>query len=130
MPDAVTSTSALMDDSRVRLLDRDESDMELDDSEDSPHQYPYEHPWPRRLSGASSADPSVHPPRGYIDDSLPNIFGAELWKSGDFWLLFTMLSIRTCFLFSLHVSSCAHALRFALPFIQHKNISCWNRVDV
>ena len=27
-------------------------------------------------------------------DELPNVYGKRLWKSGDFWLLFSILSIR------------------------------------
>lgn len=27
-------------------------------------------------------------------DGLPNVYGKRLWKSGDFWLLFSILSIR------------------------------------
>lgn len=94
--DAASSSSALLDDSRTRLLGHDESDVELDDSEVHPHQNTHEHTRSRSLSVASSASAFVHP-RGHVDDNLPNIFGARLWKSGDFWLLFTILSIRTPF---------------------------------
>ncbi|KAF9442283.1 MFS general substrate transporter [Macrolepiota fuliginosa MF-IS2] len=88
--DASTSTSALIDDSHTRLLESDGSDVELDDSDDASHQYTHEHPRSRSLSVASSAFVRTH---GQLDGDIPNIFGAELWRSGDFWLLFTILSI-------------------------------------
>ncbi|KAF5363758.1 hypothetical protein D9756_001104 [Leucocoprinus leucothites] len=92
--EAVTSTSALMDDSRVRLLDREDSDVELDESEALSREHLHGDPRSRSLSISSSASVLARSPHGQVDDSVPNIFGAELWKSGDFWLLFILLSLR------------------------------------
>lgn len=95
--EAVTSTSALVDPSRMRLLDREGSDVELDEPEDLPDDYLHGDPRPRAFSNSTLASTFTRSPRGHTDDNLPNIFGAELWKSGDFWLLFVMLSIREFF---------------------------------
>jgi hypothetical protein len=90
LPSAVTSTSALIDDSRTQLLAH-ESDWELDESEEQS----YSRALSRSSHGATSADDLlIHHSHGQTDSDLPNVFGVELWKSGDFWLLFTILSIR------------------------------------
>jgi hypothetical protein len=91
LPSAVTSTSALIDDSRARQLIH-ESDWELDESEEQSSNRALS----RSSRDATSADDlPIHRSRGGTDDGFPNVFGVELWKSGDFWLLFAILSIRT-----------------------------------
>jgi len=93
--DAAADTSALMDDSRTRLLDYDESDVDFSDPDGQPYSRTHENTRSRSSSVNDTGAASTYP-HGHLDDNLPNIFGAELWKNGDFWLLFTILSICTC----------------------------------
>ncbi|XP_006457578.1 hypothetical protein AGABI2DRAFT_154754 [Agaricus bisporus var. bisporus H97] len=92
LPGAVTSTSALIDDdSRGPLLAR-ESDWELNGPEEP--SYNHVRALSRSSSDAISADELPNRrSHGRTDDDLPNITGMQLWKSGDFYLLFTILSI-------------------------------------
>ncbi|KAJ3571673.1 hypothetical protein NP233_g3602 [Leucocoprinus birnbaumii] len=72
---AATSTSALpVDESRVGLLEHEDSDVEFVE-----------------LDGFSEEHGDFSQKRKY--GTSPNIFGAKLWKSYDFWLLFTLLSL-------------------------------------
>ncbi len=93
--DAAASTTGFMDDSRTRLLDHDQSDIDTSDTEGYPHPHTHEHTRSRSLSVASSGVAPPHP-HDRVDDSFLNIFGTELWMNGDFWLLFIILSICAC----------------------------------
>jgi hypothetical protein len=127
----VTSTSALIDDSRVRLLDREDPDVELDEPDVLPHDYIHGNPRSRSMSVSSSASSIFS--RGQSDDDLPNIFGAELWKNGDFWLLFTILSIREYFLSSTRISPCLLSIQYFLNVFFRaffRYFSLRNRVNV
>lgn len=88
--DPAASTSALIDDSRTRLLPHDESDLDLSETEIHTHPRTHERTRSRSLSTAGSGTACPH---GRADDSFLNISGTELWKNGDFWLLFIILSL-------------------------------------
>lgn len=86
-------------DSQTRLLDHD--DLEETYEGDSSSRYSIERD-AVELSPSRGISPEVRrrirsQSRGSVvhdEDGLPNIYGWKLWRNADFWLLFSILSMR------------------------------------
>ena len=113
---AISSRLAHDDSSHTRLLGGDSDDSLISDGEvDDQGSYYAQHTTaadagavlPPYASRSEEEDrtlelsPSRHQRgrsfgQGAVEtlDELPNVYGKRLWKSGDFWLLFSILSIR------------------------------------
>lgn len=104
---AVNSSSIFqsIDDSQTRLLNDDESEetsskiLSNPPADQSPDSLASLELSPTRSSRSSR--PSISRAAKTLHEGLPNIFGMQLWCTVDFWLLFTILSIRMCFPFLL-----------------------------
>lgn len=117
-PEAVTTVSG-------RLCVRSPDDAELAVSEhrliDSPRE-------DTPLLGRATFPDRHH--ENY-DEGFPNIFGKDLWQSVDFWLLFTILSIRAYLLpFDLPCISYLKPLWRAFIIYHHFSMRDWISVQV
>ncbi|KAF8655191.1 hypothetical protein AX16_003223 [Volvariella volvacea WC 439] len=126
--------------SRTRLLDAEENPLAnstLSDGEDEDEEVPLHstgvdvggaEPRHRRsYSLERNADHSLH------DHNLPNIFGSELITNGDFWLLFSILSIvsGTGLMYINNVGSMSQALYAqGNPNYDEKRAAVWQAQQV
>ena len=108
-PDAITTALIPNSSSHTHLLDHDfvepvhpryihrEENIEQDDDTREVELGP-PHPDDVRQGGPQMSNRLRSLSRGaaIAHDTTPNVYGKKLWVSGDFWLLFSILSIRAC----------------------------------
>lgn len=102
-PDAVTSALVPGNSSNARLLQGDAMDRGHDAryNEESTERGDYDDYITSQVGDddaeASTRLRSLSRGAAITHDTTPNLHGKKLWRSGDFWLLFSILSMRTLF---------------------------------